>query len=35
MHRQDEYLELMVTDGNLLGSVYGELDDTIYDRTAN
>jgi len=34
MHRQDEYIDLMISDGNLLGSAYAELgDQVIYNKT--
>ena len=26
MHRQDDFIEMMMSDGNLLGSIYGKLD---------
>ena len=29
MHRQDEFIDLMLSDANLLGSVYGKMDDQL------
>ena len=29
MHRQDEFIDLMLSDANLLGSVYGKMDDEL------
>ena len=26
MHRQDDYIELIMSDANLLGSIYGKMD---------
>ena len=31
MHREDDYIELIMSDANLLGSVYGKMD---YDLLA-
>jgi len=36
MHRQDDFIELMMSDGNLLGSIYGQLgDDLLYSNNEN
>ena len=29
MHRQDDYIELIMSDANLLGSIYGKLDEDL------
>jgi hypothetical protein len=29
MHRQDDFIEMMMSDGNLLGSIYGNMDQSM------
>jgi hypothetical protein len=31
MHRQDHFIDLMLSDANLLGSIYGKMDDIYVD----
>lgn len=31
MHRQDDYVEMIINDGNILGQVYGQLDFRIQE----
>jgi hypothetical protein len=32
MHRQDDYIEIIMSDANLLGSVYGKMDDNLFEE---
>lgn len=29
MHRQDDFVEIIMSDANLLGSIYGKIDDNL------
>jgi hypothetical protein len=29
MHRQDDYVEIIMSDANLLGSIYGKMDEDL------
>ena len=35
MHRQDDFIEMMMSDGNLLGSIYGNLDKSMVSVAAS
>jgi hypothetical protein len=30
MHRQDDYIEIIMSDANLMGSIYGKMDDALF-----
>jgi hypothetical protein len=29
MHRQDEFIELILSDANMMGSIYGKIDEEL------
>ena len=35
MHRQDDFIEMMMSDNQLLGSIYGNMDQSILSASAN
>ena len=35
MNRQDDYIEIIMSDANLLGSVYGKMDESMLRGTEN
>ena len=35
MHRQDDFIEMMMSDANLLGSIYGNLDKSMVSVAAS
>ena len=32
MHRQDDYIDMMQSDANLIGSIYGKLDESHFNN---